>query len=139
MEIPIGFAVALSSVMSSRLCLNVRSHIHSEGSDCILSGSLPRSPPLSPVLGPSRPHMHRGRIGGTGKGFEPFSLDGGAGKEQEIMSVSAGSAESTSSAGHSTLGRTLSDVEMRELGIVRAPSTRHLRVVSVDRNQNCSV
>ncbi|PIL27461.1 hypothetical protein GSI_10610 [Ganoderma sinense ZZ0214-1] len=140
-EIPIGFAVALSSVMSSRLCLNVRSHIHSDGADCILSGSLPRSPPLSPVLGPSHPLPYRGRVGGTGKGFEPFNLDGGHrnGKEQEIVSVSAGSAESSSSAGHNTLGRTLSDVEMKELGIVRAPSTRHFRVVSVDRNENCAV
>lgn len=127
--------------MSSRLCLNVRQHIHADGADCILSGSPPRSPPLSPILDPSQPNSnpYRGRIGtgGIGMAFETFSLDSGKGVEREQEMT--GSAES--SLGHSMVvpGVRLSDMEMRELGVVRAGSARHLRVVSVNRNQNGSV
>ncbi|KAI1798266.1 hypothetical protein LXA43DRAFT_1107223 [Ganoderma leucocontextum] len=126
-EIPVGFAVALSSVMSSRLCLNVRGHLHDPEADANPSRSLPKSPPLSPVLSPSSPN--RGRIGSR-RAFEPFSLDAAkdAERDQE-MTVSV-----ESSVGHGSVA--LSDVEMRELGIVRAPSTGHLRIVSVDRAQN---
>ncbi|KAH9950707.1 hypothetical protein B0H21DRAFT_818878 [Amylocystis lapponica] len=44
-EIPIGFAVALSCVMGNRLCLNVRGMIRRENRDSVQSASMPPQPP----------------------------------------------------------------------------------------------
>ncbi|KAH9896783.1 hypothetical protein C8Q73DRAFT_789102 [Cubamyces lactineus] len=152
-EIPIGFAVALSVVMSNRLCLNVRGYIRAEHASLLTS-----LPPRPPGAG-AYPHAGSGIGIGSGSGGYPgtalVSLDGYGGSragyegdydedyDEEGYYESAeerswggrGSAGERRGpgAGEGTVsivsGGALSELEMRELRAMRAKSPKHLRTL----------
>ncbi|KAI0746692.1 hypothetical protein C8Q80DRAFT_1104999 [Daedaleopsis nitida] len=96
-EIPIGFAVALSTVMSSRLCLNVRGYIRDES----VSDALPG--PASAVYSP--------RAGNTQNAFVSFP-----GEDRDDATRSNPVSKVVQS------GDALGEIEMRELRSMRASS-----------------
>ncbi|KAI0659104.1 hypothetical protein C8Q70DRAFT_916437 [Cubamyces menziesii] len=111
-EIPIGFAVALSVVMSNRLCLNVRGYIRAERASLVTSlpharsapGDTQRTPTPTPVSVGSTDERSWGGAAG----------ERGAGGEGTVSIVHGG---------------VLSELEMRELRAMRAKSPKHLRTL----------
>lgn len=110
-EIPIGFAVALSVVLSNRLCLNVRGYIR-PADDSLLS--LPARAPALVDLSRSGYTSH------THREDEDEDRDG---EEDDGYGV----APTTFSVVH---GGVLSDLEMHELRAMRAQSPKHVRTFS---------
>ena len=127
-EIPIGFAVALSTVMSSRLCLNVRGYIRdASSSDPIaLSGA---------SLGPASAHHHHhhhhhqhSRAHSSRSALAFISFGYGTEEDERAQTVSVASTVMQ--------GAPLNDVEMRELRNMRAPSTKRMKVVRIERRED---
>ncbi|TBU23586.1 hypothetical protein BD311DRAFT_791565 [Dichomitus squalens] len=117
-EIPIGFAVALSTVMSSRLCLNVRGYIRDAAEEpVVLSGAS-----IGPTSGPHHSRAHSGR---SVLAFISF----GYGTEEDERAHTASAASTVMQ------GAPLNDVEMRELRVMRAPSTKQMRVMRIGRRE----
>ncbi|KAL1941654.1 hypothetical protein VTO73DRAFT_7093 [Trametes versicolor] len=110
-EIPIGFAVALSVVLSNRLCLNVRGYIR-PADDSLMS--LPARAPALVDLSRSgyTSHTHREDEGGDRDGED----DDGYGVAPTTFSV--------------VHRGVLSDLEMHELRAMRAQSPKHMRTFS---------
>ncbi|KAI0635079.1 hypothetical protein C8Q77DRAFT_1054566 [Trametes polyzona] len=122
-EIPIGFAVALSVVLSNRLCLNVRGYIRAENASL---SSLPARPPAGVALvslshGTPLSHLHSQYT--TTQGV--YSAYSGAGYESDDERSRA-FGQTTFSVVH---GGVLSELEMRELRAMRAQSPKHLRTL----------
>ncbi|CDO73363.1 hypothetical protein BN946_scf185008.g126 [Trametes cinnabarina] len=129
-EIPIGFAVALSVVMSNRLCLNVRGYIRAELTSVSLT-SLPPRPSGNAAL-VSLDGYQSSRIphsSGHGEEEEEEWSDGlgGYGEYADVQERSFGSTgQKTVSVVH---GGVLNEVEMRELRAMRAQSPKQLRTL----------
>ncbi|KAH9846396.1 hypothetical protein C2E23DRAFT_744190 [Lenzites betulinus] len=129
-EIPIGFAVALSVVLSNRLCLNVRGYIRDEHASL---SSLP-PPPHGGVALVSLPRSpgHTGyayRHGNARRGGERYSARDDP--EERDGDESADEREHERTFGQATIsivhGGVLSEVELRELRAMRAQSPKQLR------------
>ncbi|KAL7284254.1 hypothetical protein PYCCODRAFT_1430119 [Trametes coccinea BRFM310] len=127
-EIPIGFAVALSVVMSNRLCLNVRGYIRTEIATLSLT-SLPPRPPGSAALVSFDGYASRlAYSSGHADDEEEWSDGlGGYGEYEDVQERSLGST------GQKTVevaqGGVLNELEMRELRAMRAQSPKHLRTL----------
>ncbi|KAH9852850.1 hypothetical protein C2E23DRAFT_729979 [Lenzites betulinus] len=125
-EIPIGFAFSLSVVLANRLCLNVRGYIRDDQS--ILS-SLPPPPPGGVALvSLPRSHGHSGYARGHGRGHgrgphypARDDRDGDGYESAEERERAFGQA--TFSIVH---GGPLSDMELRELRVMRAQSPKRM-------------
>ncbi|KAI0826702.1 hypothetical protein BC628DRAFT_1319920 [Trametes gibbosa] len=122
-EIPIGFAVALSVVLSNRLCLNVRGYIRDE--DSLLSiASLPPRPPgnVALVTLPRTPIR-------AGYAYAPRYSTRSEPEDRDGYESAA--AERERAFGQATVsivhGGALSDLELRELRAMRAHSPKHMR------------
>ncbi|KAI0765034.1 hypothetical protein C8Q74DRAFT_1205302 [Fomes fomentarius] len=113
-EIPIGFAVALSTVMSSRLCLNVRGYIREESST---TGHSTLAGPTSPSA------LHSPR---TTRNAHVSFADGG----EHVYD-----AQSKRSTKIVYGGAPLGVVEMRELRVMRAESPGPLRMFSMGKKE----
>ncbi|KAI0330659.1 hypothetical protein GY45DRAFT_1250355 [Cubamyces sp. BRFM 1775] len=117
-EIPIGFAVALSVVMSNRLCLNVRGYIRAEHASLLTS--LPPRPP--------------GAGAGSRAGYEgDYDDDYDAGYCYESTEERSWGGAGERGVGEGTVSvvhdGVLSELEMRELRAMRAKSPKHLRTL----------
>ena len=116
--------------MSSRLCLNVRGYIRdASSSDPIaLSGA---------SLGPASAHHHhyhhqhsRAHSSRSALAFISF----GYGTEEDERERER--AQTVSVASTVMQGAPLNDVEMRELRNMRAPSTKRMKVVRIERRED---
>ncbi|KAI9064741.1 hypothetical protein FKP32DRAFT_1757200 [Trametes sanguinea] len=127
-EIPIGFAVALSVVMSNRLCLNVRGYIRTEIASLSLT-SLPPRPPNSAALVSFDGYPSRIAYStGNGDDEEEWSDGlGGYGEYEDVQERSFGTTGQKTV--EVTQGGVLNELEMRELRAMRAQSPKHLRTL----------
>ncbi len=136
-EIPIGFAVALSCVLSNRLCLNVRGYIR-DGSETL---SVPHPEVYS--HGRSRSLFATFRIPEDDSGERDLDLDLGSRNDSDGH-IEAGNGNGNGKG--ATVGRSaskvvcadtaLGEVEMRELRVMRAESPRHLRMFSTSKRSD---
>lgn len=137
-EIPIGFAVALSTVMSSRLCLNVRGHIR-ENSSTTCHSTLPG--PTSPSALHSPRTTRNAHVSFADGGEHVYEYESGSGsgyvveQDDAYLYVEAEGegkglvrSESNRSAKIVQEGAPLGVVEMRELRVMRAESPGPLRM-----------
>ncbi|RPD79186.1 hypothetical protein L226DRAFT_531011 [Lentinus tigrinus ALCF2SS1-7] len=127
-EIPIGFAVALSCVLSNRLCLNVRGYIHDESE----TPSVPH--PVS-----SAESYSPGRMRGIFSSFQLPVDDSREADPECDVEVGDGKGVTVSRSPSSKVvraGTALGEVELRELRVMRAQSPRHLRMFSVGKRSD---
>ncbi|TFK93430.1 hypothetical protein K466DRAFT_581027 [Polyporus arcularius HHB13444] len=132
-EIPIGFAVALSCVLSNRLCLNVRGYIR-DGSETL---SVPHPEVYS--HGRSRSLFATFRIPEDDSGDRDLDL-GSRNESDDRIEAGDGNGGGVT-VGRSTskvvrAGTALGEVEMRELRVMRAESPRHLRMFSITKRSD---
>ncbi len=135
MEIPIGFAVALSCVLSNRLCLNVRGYIR-DGSETL---SVPHPEVYSYSHGRSRSLFATFRIPEDDSGDRDLDL-GSRNESDDRIEAGDGNGGGVT-VGRSTskvvcAGTALGEVEMRELRVMRAESPRHLRMFSITKRSD---